>query len=364
MPRFAATLSFYFGRRFLQSVTGMFMVVFILVYMLDFVELLRRAGEARDASTGTLAKLALYRTPTVTEQIIPFAMLFGSMVAFLNLSRRLELVVARAAGMSAWQFLLPGFAAAVGLGFLVMMVFNPVAAGLKREADRLEARIFSRAGGVGTSETGTWFRQKSLDGDAIIRAESVIDQGATLATVTAFVFDAQGKQIERIEAPKADLKDGYWQFERAWVLPIGFEPQQFETYLLATSLTQSQISESFTPAETVSFWELKNLVNQLELAGLDATRYRLKYEGLAARPMLFFAMVILAASVSLRFFRFGGVARMVVTGVVAGFMLYVATAVAADLGSAGALSATAAAWSPAAIASLIGTWTLLHREDG
>ena len=55
-----------------------------------------------------IAQLALFRTPAIAEQVMPFAVLFGSMAALLQLSRKLELVVARAAGISAWQFLQPG----------------------------------------------------------------------------------------------------------------------------------------------------------------------------------------------------------------------------------------------------------------
>ena len=54
-----------------------------------------------------MAWLSFLHTPTVAEQALPFAVLFGSMIAFLNLSRKLELVVARAAGVSVWQFLAP-----------------------------------------------------------------------------------------------------------------------------------------------------------------------------------------------------------------------------------------------------------------
>ena len=54
-----------------------------------------------------MAALSFLRTPTVAEQALPFAVLFGSMIAFLNLSRKLELVVARAAGVSVWQILAP-----------------------------------------------------------------------------------------------------------------------------------------------------------------------------------------------------------------------------------------------------------------
>jgi lipopolysaccharide export system permease protein len=75
-------------------------------------------------------------------------------------------------------------------------------------------------------------------------------------------------------------------------------------------------------------------------------------------------MVLIAAAFSLRFFRFGGVTRMVASGVGAGFILYVATKVVADLGSTGLLSAPVAAWSPALVGSLLGALALLHLEDG
>ena len=49
-----------------------------------------------------------------------------------------------------------------------------------------------------------------------------------------------------------------------------------------------------------------------------------------ATPLV--AMVLIAASFSLRFFRFGGIAKMVSGGVAAGFVLYVATKLVGDLG--------------------------------
>ena len=55
----------------------------------------------------------------LAEQIFPFAVLFGSMAALLQLSRKLELVVARAAGVSAWQFLQPGVLVAAAVGAVV-----------------------------------------------------------------------------------------------------------------------------------------------------------------------------------------------------------------------------------------------------
>ncbi|MGL4323795.1 MAG: LptF/LptG family permease, partial [Beijerinckiaceae bacterium] len=75
-------------------------------------------------------------------------------------------------------------------------------------------------------------------------------------------------------------------------------------------------------------------------------------------------MVIIASTVSLGFFRMGGVARMVLGGVLSGFMLYVIKQLVEDLGKGGFLNVTAAAWIPPVVAALVGTMILLHQEDG
>ncbi len=128
------TLGRYLSVRFVRTILMVFGTVFALVYTLDFIELMRRAGDAEGATPALMAQLALFRTPAVAEQIFPFAVLFGAMAALLQLSRRLELVVARAAGISAWQFLQPGLLVAVLIGALSVAAYNPVSAYLKQKA--------------------------------------------------------------------------------------------------------------------------------------------------------------------------------------------------------------------------------------
>ncbi|MGL5116805.1 MAG: LPS export ABC transporter permease LptG [Beijerinckiaceae bacterium] len=357
------TLGRYLSIRFIQAIAAVFATVFGLVYLIDLVELIRRAGDGVDASTATLARLAFFRTPIIAEQVLPFAVLFGSLAAFLGLSRKLELVIARAAGVSVWQFGFPAVLVALLLGALATGLLNPIATSLKRRADVLEARLFSRQADVSTRSR--FVRQLSVDGSSIIRAAAAgSEAGTTLTAVTVFVFDRNGIFLERVEAETAQLQNGFWRLEAARILTPGLEPLVAPAYLLATNLTRDEVRQAFGASEVVSFWRLPAAIQQLELAGLDATRYRLRYQTLLAKPLLLIAMVIVAASVSLRFFRFGGVGRLVLSGVGAGFLLYVFTQIAGDLGAAGALSAFTAAWLPAVIGSLLGTLVLLHQEDG
>ena len=83
-----------------------------------------------------------------------------------------------------------------------------------------------------------------------------------------------------------------------------------------------------------------------------------------AQPIYLASMVLLAAAVSLRLFRFGGVQKMVLGGIVAGFLLYVLSKICGDLSKAGMMSAPLAAGLPATLGGLTGLMTLLYQEDG
>ena len=357
------TFAFYLSRNFTKSILMVFGLLFAIIYLSDFVELLRRSGDIKGATTSAMAFLSLLRVPSITEQVFPFSVLFGAMFAFLNLTRKLELVVARAAGLSVWQFLLPPLVVALVLGIVTTTLYNPIAAISNQRAARLETRMFGKTGNDQT-DTAFWIQQDGVDGQTILRADRASDGGAVLSGVTAFVYDRAGKFEERVEADRAELHDGYWTLDGARVLMQGEEPREVKTEILATNVSAEQVQQKFVAPDTVPFWSLPEIRDSTERAGLNATGYALQYQKLLASPVLFMAMILVAAAFSLRFFRFGGIARMVAGGVAAGFVLYVATKLVGDLGGAGLLSAPVAAWSPAVVGSMLGSLALLYQEDG
>jgi len=359
------TLSRYFGMRFLSSVLGSFIGVVALAAMIDYVELMRRGADWPNATAWLLAKISMYRVPQLTERIMPFSVLVGAMSCYLSLSRRLELVVARAAGVSAWQFVAPAMIGAFVFGTVATTVYNPISALLHERSKRLEADMQGEnLSALQENVSGFWVRQKSADGAAIINASSSREQGATLGGVSIFTFDSEGHFQARIEAKSATLQQGYWQLDDARVYYNGKAPDIEDSYRLATNLTLEQVRESFATPETVPFWQLPTYIEMADRAGLGAAGYRLQYQLLLARPFLLAAMVMLAASVSLRFFRFGGVQKMVLSGISAGFLLFVLAKITEDMSKSELMSPVAAAWIPAVVGGLTGFVALLYQEDG
>ena len=91
---------------------------------------------------------------------------------------------------------------------------------------------------------------------------------------------------------------------------------------------------------------------------------RLYFNELLARPFLFTAMVLVAATFSLRMQRRGGTTLMIGAGIVSGFLLYLLSVVVFALGLAATIPVSLAAWTPTGISWLLGASMLLHLEDG
>ncbi len=226
---------------------------------------------------------------------------------------------------------------------------------LHERSKRLESEMLGEnTSALQESTSGFWVRQKSAEGAAIINAKSSREQGSELGGVSVYTFDADGHFQERIEAKSARLQDGYWQLDDARIYSSGSPPRLEDSYQLTTNLTLEQVRESFATPETVPFWQLPSYIDMADRAGLMAAGYRLQYQQLLARPFLLAAMVMLAASVSLRFFRFGGVQKMVLSGISAGFLLFVLSKITEDMSKSELMSPVAAAWIPVLVGGLTG----------
>ena len=219
---FATTLSFYITRVFLFSVLGVLAALSGLVALFDFIELLRRAATRPEASFGIVVEIAAFRLPWVGMQILPFAVLLGGILAFWRLTRSSELVVARAAGVSAWQFLTAPALCAMALGALATGAVSPISAVMRARAVVLEDQYLrGRSGALALNGGQLWLRQSDHElnpqGVAIMHAITVAAHGNRLEAkgVSIFRLDNSDRLLQRIEASQASLGDGVWNLSEA-----------------------------------------------------------------------------------------------------------------------------------------------------
>jgi lipopolysaccharide export system permease protein len=367
----AITLSLYIVRQFALAVTGMLLALSGLVAMFDFIELLRRSASHPEVSFGTVSQIAALRLPYISMQILPFAVLLGGILCFWRLTRSSELIVARAAGISAWEFLTAPTLCAFLFGVVATALVSPVSSVMLAKAEAMDNAYLRTGGGPLALNGGQlWLRQSdrqtSAQGVAIIHAQQVKMHGKQLTAqqVSVFRLDGSDKLLSRIEATNATLTSGNWVLDHARIIRPGQLPQPPELMNLPTDLTVSRVQESFASPDTLSFWALPGFIALLDRSGFSSIRHRLHFQALLALPLLAATMTLVSAGFSMRPARRGGVAKMIGSGVAAGFALFVVSKVAEEIGQSGALPVVLAAWAPAASGLMLAVALLLHTEDG
>ena len=369
------TLMSYVARRFAAMALLMVLSLSALVALFDLIELLRRAATRPEANFALVAQIAALRVPYVAMQILPFAVLLGGIIAFWRLTRFSELIVARAAGISAWGFLAGPVLVALLLGLGASTALSPLSSAMLARAERLDQLYLRNVGGITALAGGRlWLRQADeglqpqgvaiISGRPMATRELRPGEALRLAEVTIWRLSADDRPLARIEAASALLQPGRWRFEGAMVFGaerVAGAPQSLD---FPTELTPERIENSFATPDTLSLWALPEFIKILEGAGFSAIRHRLHFQSLLALPLLAIAMALLAAGFSMRSARRGGVARMIAGGVSAGFALFVLDKITGEFGEAGTLPVILAAWAPAGAGFLLAAALLLHLEDG
>jgi lipopolysaccharide export system permease protein len=357
------TLGRYFFMRYAAIAFWFFTGVSILVFIIGFTELSGRAGSSSGYSVGWALSVAAMQVPMVMQQAVPFIALVCGMVTLISLNRKYELVVTRAAGISAWRFLAPVCAAAFVFGLLTSLVLNPLAAVGFERGHSMEMEV--RSGGNRAQQGDSWLKQRTDEGETIIGAQSVLSQGLELVDATFIRFDQDRNLLERLDARRAVLRDGYWELTDVRRQGAeGATSTRVESATVPTNLAAEFVSERFARPEAIPIYDLPRKIDAARSFGLSANGFAMQFHSLVALPALLVAMTLIAATVSMRFARMGQSASIILGGILAGFLLYVITVLVKAFGTAGFVPPVAAAWFPVIVASFVGVTFLLHKEDG
>lgn len=363
--RVSPTISLYFARHFAFWLCCVFLVLLGIVALFDFVELLRRASGKENTDLAIVLQMSALKLPQLVQEMLPFSVLFGAMFSFWRLARGRELVVARAAGVSAWQFLVPALSISLVVGVLQVGLLNPLASLMLTKFEQLESRYLKHTTSMlALSKNGLWLRQADKRGQTAIYATRMSQSDMTLQQVILFLFEGKDTFVGRIDAESAKLEDGYWDISKAWISAPNKAARYVERFQQKTDLTLDKIQDSFASPETMSFWDLPAFIKTLEAAGFSGHRHRLYWHSLLAIPILLCAVVLIAATFCMRVSKNWNTSVMIVCGVASGFFLYFLKDVVYALGISDNIPVFLAAWTPAGVSLALGVASLLHLEDG
>ena len=193
----------------------------MITFLLDYIELIRRGG-SRCRRHGLLFEMAALKLPHTAQEVLPFAILFGTMLAFWRLTRNNELVVARAAGVSVWQFLTPAVLVALLAGIIAVTIFNPIASLTEASYEKLESHVLRQGSDQLPVECRVMApaKRSARQPDHHPRRENCL-AATDPRPVILFFFNIRPQFTSRIEARRRGSKAGMADRERH---PLAAQP--------------------------------------------------------------------------------------------------------------------------------------------
>lgn len=355
------TVSLYVARMFLVRTL---VVLAALVLVLQTLDLLGESGlilAYRGNGNAEIWRYVGLRTPQIIARFLPFSVLLGTIITLTQLNQNSEVIAMKAAGLSAHQVLAPLILAAFGVA-AVSFAFN----------DRIVARATATLNQWKKVEYGplpidrgdrlnVWVR----DGDDLVSARQVRGRGANAALFDVQLYDRSNGALQAIiSAPRGQRDGDGWRIGPARRFDVATgSVSDLGTITVAHGVRPDQFTLSNIDAEGLSFRALSSAIDDLRDAGRPTKSLEGALWHKLSGPLSAVLMPLLGAVAAFGLARSGKLFVRAVTGMMLGFLYFVADNFALAMGNLGVYPPLLAGWAPFFLFLLIGELVLVRTEE-
>lgn len=364
----------------LGAVVFVMLAFLALFFFIDFVAELGQVGRG----SYRLQHAVLYcllELPGYVYELLPIAVLIGTIYAMARLAQSSEFTILRTAGLG------PGHAlallAVLGLAFgaIAFLVGDYVAPQADARGAALRSLTQSnRSASMPSARKGVWLKdhREPASGEPLAagRMASVhvgqVGEGGRLSSVRIFEFDENGRPLARISAARAEVGESAWKLETVQVTrwPAGPDApaaadERLDAMVWPTSLTPSVVSAAVASLRTLSTLALYRYMSHLSENDQATQRQQIQFWKKALYPLACLVMVGLALPFAYLHARAGGVSIKVFAGILLGISFVLLNNLSTHLGLLRDWTPWVAAAAPSALYLLLSlaafSWLVRYR---
>src|SRR5689334_18437823 len=356
-------LAFYMTRLF---ITRTLAVLVALVLILMTLDLLGESGKILSVPGNGDAELWRYvglRIPLLISRFLPFAVLLGTLIAFVGLNQHSEVVAMKAAGLSAHQILAPLVVASIVVAGALFAFNEGVVVKSARTVNAWSDNDYKPIPPERGINSNVWL----LSGDDYVVARIVTGRAPRLTAQDVSIYDRNGIALQRVitakrAVPQPGGKDWLLQNVRIYDANMNLVRRVPQMTGLE-GVTPEQLTLAKVDPTELDYWTLKRRVTELEAAGRPADEARAGLAHKISGPLSTLLMPILAAVAAFGLACSGQVLLRACVGMALGFAYFVADNFSLAMGNAGAYPPIVAAWAPFLLFLLIGETVLIQTEE-
>ncbi len=329
-----------FHRDIVASVAFVALAFLSLFFFIDFVEELADVGKGYTLLHAVARSLLL--APGHLYELMPIAVLIGTIYALARLAQSSEYTILRTGGLGPGRAL--SLLAQLGLMFAIVTYVTGdwIAPYSERQASELVARATGKSR-VGATSAWLKDRHSTPEGERSYSV-NVGSAGAdgTMNDVRIFEFDTDGRLVRRIGAERATIgDDDTWQLSGVHVtrwagpaeagLPAARE-EKLASLAWPSSLSAGVVAAAVLPLSTMSTIELFRYIGHLSDNAQAAQRHEIQFWKRALYPFACLVMMALALPFAYLHARAGGISLKVFAGIMLGIGFVLLNNMAGHLG--------------------------------
>lgn len=333
-----------------ETASATWLVLLAFLALFSFFDLI---GELRNVGRGDydfpLVLLVVgLRLPGMVYELIPIAVLIGSLYALSTLARHSEITVLRASGLATRELLYTLFRMAAWFALATFLVGEIVAPAAERFGREVQSRAMSQVIGQQGFDSGVWLK----DGRSFINIREVLPD-SSLRGVRIYDFNADSDLESVTDADGAHFDpEGFWALSsvRRTILAGDLvRVEQSERSIWQSAVTPGLLSVLMVSPDRMSFYSLLNYTRHLAENHQKTERYEIALWKKLIYPLATLVMVALALPFGYSHNRVGSVSLKIFAGVMLGILFYALNGLFSNLGVINAWPPFASAGAPSAL---------------
>ncbi|MDR2412276.1 MAG: LptF/LptG family permease, partial [Holosporales bacterium] len=333
---------------------GVFFAVALIIFILTFVETLRRTSGWARIPLGFVTSTSLYRLPQVLILLFPYMYLISISLTLESLASSQQLTILRTNGYSPWQILSPFLYFSFFLSLFWLFGLQPLSSHLYEEIQNRECQYFGDSQPV--PRDNLWLYQHPENAPGVLLQVGHMED-RVCSDVSVYLFSSEGELTEKFFAKSLRFVPGRWILSEGKMMrekELVYRP--FVEQELENSLDEDRILTSLQPPENLGLYTLFSVMKVRQRNRFYGENHTLAIHSLGARAFLIIVMVLLAGCFRSQHVRFGKSAS-VAQSLFSSLILYSSIDIFASMWRRGALSPFWAGWTPAL---LVGVFSLIR----
>ncbi len=279
----------------------------------------------------------------------------------MTLNANSEVIIFKAAGISAHQILAPLILAALALAVVNFTFNEAVVVKANKALSAWQAVNYGRIARTTPAQTEVWVR----GGNDLFHAETVTGEGAATVLHGVTIYDrSHDRLIDVVHADSGRPFHGGWRLTQVGVFDVARGVQRTMPAMdFATVVEPAEFTTPVIIPANVAFWDLLPAISEQRAAGKRVTPLVAAANHKISGPLSAILMPLLGAVAAFGLARSGRLFIRFVIGMFLGFGFFVADNFMVAMGGFGTVPPLLASWSAFLLFLLIGETVLFRTEE-